>query len=451
MSLMAMGAFMLTACVEPAVHEEETIPDEDSANGVATWTQGPPTGVSWGGVRGTPDTRRYEEDPWLSDWTNDAPYYRPGPPCDGYAARIGERTFASLSQAIDQAQPWDVLVLCPGEHYDPITVGSTRPLEIRGLTGDPSDVVWSPPMDPIRPSHAAASDLPFAEDTDQNWVRLSGLTLGAQLPENTNRAIEVSASRIEVRDIELRNMSLILYPDTQAVSDRVESSIGGWGTISVNRPEDHVSGPMFTTFRSLRGGPTVAGLRSGLRVLGYLFGKSKVTIRDTMLESGDGFGVTLTGQSGSLAPNPALELEVDIERVRVVGGELADPEHFSDGVEVLVQTSRDNGECRAHLKISESSFENLAGVAVAVLGTWTQPGEFDCDPGSPLIASFDDVSFYRNRMGVQTNERATLNLQDVDLGTGPRDNSEDFYGCPTDYGLLPSATLRPASSYCPDL
>jgi hypothetical protein len=440
--MVASGALMACGPRDTLGRPTESVPVWDAASSA---------GVRPNITVEAPTSRRYEDDPWLSDWTNDAPYYRPGPPCDGYAARIGERTFASLTEAVEEAAPYDVVELCPGEHHDAATIGAARPLEIRGVTGEPSDVLWNIPIDPSRPWHTLAPDQASEADTTENWVRVSGMTLSAESIARTDSSALLFATRIELRDLVLVDLGVVLIGDKFVTSERVASAPGGWGQVDVDRSEDHPSETLVVALRSLYGHPTVAGRKSGLRIIGDFYGSTQVEVRDTQLEVGAGNGVWFTGQAGRLAPNPSLEWQLDIRRLRIVGGEAEDPTQASYGIGVHVQSSRESGACRAQVDMSESSFANLTGSGAEILSTWSVPGEFDCDPGSPLVASLQEVTFYRNGTGFNADERATISMQDVDFGSGPRDNVDDFYGCATDYGLLSSATLRQAIDFCPEL
>ncbi len=421
---------------------------------VPVWDAASSAGVRPNITVEAPTSRRYEDDPWLSDWTNDAPYYRPGPPCDGYAARIGERTFASLTEAVEEAAPYDVVELCPGEHRDAITIGAARPLEIRGVTGEPLDVLWNIPVRTrARRLHTLARPLPDGEDADRDWIRISGVTLKTETPSPYLGSILVAATRIELRDVVLNVPTLHLTSGLATIAERIGSDGGNPSVIQTQRNGRHPLDPHVTVLRSVAGHANPEAKHAAIGLWIDTYGRGEVVVEDVMLDLYAGAFVAVAGIQGDATPNPNLDLRVDMDDLHLIGAHnrAAEAPPFENGMHVEIRQAGAGGACRADVQISRSSFSGITGTAVTLFFEEVYSIPEVCNVPGATTSWLDHVTFEHNRLALASGFRTNVELRDVDLSRRSNNNDRDVANCEHDYGEIKTGTLRPASSYCPDL
>lgn len=250
-------------------------------------------------------------------------------------------SFTSIQAAVDQAAPWDTIVICPGSYEEqstpthhnnsPVQAGArngltiTKPLTIRGAG---ADKVTIRPASSLAPTLAGSA--PYLRDGGGNVVTVSRQSLGST--DDNENFVDISGVTIESPDV-AAEAGVAFFNTSGRIANSVIGPIRatdahGWGLVMTNslqgaeagvRRQVRIEGSLVTggaLFDDARGadGAATTTVRSGIVAYGHVTGsRIEGPVTYTYGQRGTITGSELTGpltltdaETGPDPSNPAV-------------------------------------------------------------------------------------------------------------------------------------------------
>jgi hypothetical protein len=370
----------------------------------------------------------------------------PGFCTPGVAAHRGTRAYATVQDAIDVAAAWETIYICPGTHYENLTVWHLRPLTLRGATGRPADVV----LDGQQLDIVVRVGTGFAFD---EFLRLQDLTLQNGGVDSSSKGPGIhfdgrntSNSRLEV--VNCRIIDHVGLPDGTGVVNVVANSVlitdtvvartttGHGAPISVTLSDDS---PRVEIRRALVEDNEVYGQGSGVEIRFY----SDVTATATALLDGVTIRRNYAHASGAALDIGGRALSTNDVRVGIRNTHIYDNDNgIGLGTIILNASAGDTFDVRM---VDTHIYDNV-GIGAAAMYIPGGPGWGDnvltMTRGS-VIRNYGSDPLDSDAAVISQKGGWIMNFNDVDLGAGADANAPfDFTSCSSDPGPHTTGTVE---------
>ncbi len=393
----------------------------------------------------------YEVDPWTDDWSIVAPRVRPMAPCTTERARIGTTPYPSAQAALDAAQDFDIVALCPGAHSGGLRLPQVANLEIRSVSANPADT-W---IEAVEAPDGIGLHAIFAvpRRSEVGRLRLSALSFQTA-PDASGRLLYVngqSPDYIFVDNLELRDINANGSTEISGVPNLVGRNFIHLERLRVQKLS-LVSGGTAVA-RSIVLGGLPGTLPSGLALWSVATGPT--TLDDvTVLPPAPGQR-RLSIFIGAF-PSPSLLGNVLLGPVIVrnvtFSNSVTAPAAISEGPCIEIKTSHISNPMQ--VLIEDVLVRDVFTTKIVDLDT--------LNTGAPVTIHLRRADFRNARSPypgpandstmatIDTAPGVTYLFDDVDLrDPGSGSNLLDIADCDQDYGILTRHILDPALGPCP--
>jgi hypothetical protein len=370
----------------------------------------------------------------------------PGFCTPGVAAHRGTLGYATVQDAIDVAAAWETIYICPGTHYENLTVWHSHPLTLRGATGRPTDVV----LDGQQLTIVVRGGAGFGSD---EFLRLQDLTLqhGGVDGSSNGPGIHFDGRNIPNSRLEIVNCRIIDHvglPDGEGVVKVVANSVLITDTVVARTTTGH-------------GAPIKVTLSDD---------SPRVEIRRSLVEDnevyGHGSGVEIGFYSDMTATATALLDGVTIRRNYAhasgaaldIGGRALSTNDVRVGIRNTLIYENDNGIGLGTVILGASQFDTFdvrivdthiydnVGIGAAAMYIPGGPGWGDnvlTMTRSSVIRNYGSDPLDGDAAVISQHGGWLMNFNDVDLGAGADANAPfDFTSCSSDPGPHTTGTVE---------